>query len=80
MPAPPAGLVDAAATVPGKPGARWTFQDGQVVHEDSRDVNLTGDGANVFQISKPDGFPAGRYKVEISLDGTVVQSKEFEVK
>ena len=71
---------DAAATVPGKLGAKWTYQDGQTVHEDSRDLNLTGDGVTAFQISKPDGFPAGRYKVEISLDGSVVQSKEFEVK
>lgn len=71
---------DAAATVPGRLSAKWTFQDGQTVHEDSRDLNLTGDGVTAFQISKPDGFPAGRYKVEISLDGSVVQSKEFEVK
>ena len=71
---------DPAATVPGKLGARWTFQDGQTVHEESRDANLSGDGTTAFQISKPDGFPAGRYKVEISLDGSVVQSKEFEVK
>ncbi len=71
---------DAAATVPGRLSATWTFQDGQTVHEDSRDLNLTGDGVTAFQISKPDGFPAGRYKVEISLDGSVVQSKEFEVK
>lgn len=71
---------DPAATVPGKLAAKWTFQDGQTVHEDSRDLNLTGDGSTAFQISKPDGFPVGRYKVEISLDGAVVQSKEFEVK
>ena len=71
---------DAAATVPGRLSARWTFQDGQTVHEDSRDLNLTGDGVTAFQISKPDGFPPGRYKVEISLDGSVVQSKEFEVR
>jgi hypothetical protein len=71
---------DAAASVPGRLGAKWTFQDGQTVHEESRDANLTGDGVTTFQISKPDGLPAGRYKVEISLDGTVVQSKDFEVK
>lgn len=64
----------------GRLAAKWTFQDGQTVHEESRDLNLTGDGTTAFQISKPDGFPPGRYKVEISLDGSVVQSKEFEVK
>ena len=72
---------DAMATVPGKLAARWTFQDGQTVHEESRDLSITGDGTTTaFQVSKPDGFPVGRYKVEISLDGSVVQSKEFEVK
>ena len=71
---------DSMAAVPGKLGARWTFQDGQTVHEESRDATLTGDGVTAFQISKPDGLPVGRYKVEISLDGAVVQSKDFEVK
>ena len=43
--------------------------------------DVAGDGTTTaFQVSKPDGFPVGRYKVEISLDGSVVQSKEFEVK
>lgn len=71
---------DPMASVPGKLSAKWTYQDGQTVHEDSRDLNLTGDGVTTFQISKPDGLPAGRYKVEVALDGTVVQSKDFEVK
>ena len=68
------------ATVPGKLAAKWTFQDGQTVHEDSRDLNLTGDGVTAFQISKPDGWPTGKYKVEVSLDGSVVQTREFDVK
>ena len=71
---------DAAATVPGKLSAKWTYQDGQTVNEESRDLNLTGDGVTAFQISMPGGLPAGQYKVEISLDGAVVQSKDFEVK
>jgi hypothetical protein len=71
---------DPMATVPGKLSAKWTYQDGQTVHEDSRDLNLAANNVTDFQISKPDGFPAGRYKVEIALDGTVVQSKDFEVK
>ena len=71
---------DATATVPGKLAAKWSFQDGQVVNEESKDVNLSGAGTTEFHIAKPDGFPAGKYKVEISLDGNVVQSKDFEVK
>lgn len=71
---------DPAATVPGKLTAKWSFEDGQVVNEESKDVNLSGDGTTEFHIEKPDGFPAGKYKVEISLDGKAMQSKDFEVK
>ncbi len=71
---------DPAAKVPGKLTAKWTFQDGQVVNEESQDLSFTGDGVTDFRIAKPDGFPAGNYKVEVSLDGTVAQSKDFAVK
>src|SRR3546814_1055745 len=71
---------DPAASVPGTLKATWTFEDGQVVNEESKSVNLTGAGNTEFHIAKPDGFPAGSYKVEISLDGNVVQSKDFTVK
>ncbi|HEY9540451.1 MAG TPA: hypothetical protein VIR05_02310 [Luteimonas sp.] len=71
---------DPAASVPGTLKATWTFEDGQVVNEESKSVNLTGAGNTEFHIAKPDGFPAGSYKVEISLDGNVVQSKDFSVK
>ena len=72
---------DPAANVPGKLGVKWTHVDSnQTVHEESRDVNFTGTGVTDFQISKPDGWPTGKYKVEVSLDGNVVQSREFEVK
>ena len=70
---------DPAASVPGTLKATWTFEDGQVVNEESKSVNLTGVGNTEFHIAKPDGFPAGSYKVEIALDGNVVQSKDFTV-
>lgn len=58
--------------------ARWTFEDGQVVDESSRTISP---GANVteFHISNPGGFPTGEYRVEILLDGRVVETEEFEV-
>lgn len=75
------GTSDPAASVPGKLGAKWTHVDSnQTVHEESKDVAFAGDGVTDFQISKPDGWPLGKYKVEISLDGAVVQTREFEVK
>lgn len=75
------GTSDPAASVAGKLGAKWTHVDSnQTVHEESRDLTFAGDGVTDFQISKPDGWPTGKYRVEITLDGAVVQTREFEVK
>lgn len=63
----------------GKLNAKWTYQDGQTVDSQDKDV-AAGMQVTDFSISKPDGWPAGKYKVEISLDGAVVQSRDFEVK
>lgn len=72
---------DPSATVATKLAAKWTYQDGQTVKEDPAvDVQATNGGVTEFNISSPKGFPEGKYKVEISQDGNVVQSKEFEVK
>src|SRR3546814_16127729 len=71
---------DPAASVPGTLKATWTFEDGQVVNEESKSVNLTGPGNTEFHIAKPDGFPAGSYQVAISLDRNVAQSNAFSVK
>ena len=60
--------------------AKWTYQDGQTVHEDSKTLNATSPQTTAFMISKPSGFPAGNYKVEISLNGSPVASKDFTVK
>jgi hypothetical protein len=59
--------------------AKWTFQDGQVI--DTQDKTVPA-GAQVtdFSISKPGGWPAGHYKLEISDNGMVVQTREFDIK
>jgi hypothetical protein len=72
---------DPAASVPGKLAVKWTHLDSnQTINEESRDATLTGMGNTEFHIAKPSGWPTGKYKVEVSLDGNVVQSREFEVK
>ena len=60
--------------------ARWTFNDGQVVDESTQNISPTGPAVTEFHISKPDGFPTGKYKVEIKLNGQTVETKDFEVK
>jgi len=60
-------------------GAKWTYQDGQTVNDSSQTIAPAGPAVTTFHISKPDGWPAGNYKVEISLDGKSVSSKDFTV-
>ncbi|UHQ20456.1 hypothetical protein LVB87_04660 [Lysobacter sp. KIS68-7] len=70
-----------AAATPAKIGARWTHVDSnQTVNEESRDVQLQGDQAWDFEITNSKPWPTGKYKVEVMLDGSVVQTREFDVK
>jgi hypothetical protein len=60
---------------------RWTYgAKGTLVNEESRDFAPTGPAGTEFHITKPSGWPAGAYKVEVSADGAVVATKDFEVK
>jgi len=68
---PPAG-----ATI----SARWTFEDGQLVSEGREQLTSSERNATEFHISKPDGWPSGRYKVAIALNGQPSGQREFEVR
>ena len=60
--------------------ARWTYQDGQVVKEQSEAIAPSGKARTEFHIVKPDGWPVGKYAVAVSLNGTSAGSKDFTVK
>jgi hypothetical protein len=60
--------------------ARWTYEDGQVVDESTQTIAPDGPAATEFHIAKPGGFPAGRYKVEVTANGALAGSREFEVR
>ena len=60
--------------------ARWTYEDGQIVNETSETISPSGPAATEFHIAKPDGWPAGRYKVEITSNGMSAGAREFEVR
>lgn len=60
--------------------AVWTFQTGQVVLADTQAIAPTGPAHTEFHISKPSGWPVGKYKVSISLDGALAGAQDFEVK
>jgi hypothetical protein len=78
--------VTTAANASGKIGARWTYlgADGNAAptEVDTQTKDLSGGAATTheFHVSKPDGWPAGKYRVEITHDGTVVQTRDFDVR
>jgi uncharacterized protein YfaS (alpha-2-macroglobulin family) len=59
--------------------ARWTFEDGQLVDETTQSISPNGETRTEFHISKPEGWPKGKYKVEVFVDGQPAGSKEFNV-
>lgn len=63
---------------PGDLTAKWTFEDGQVVDTQTKAIPA-GPQVTDFSISKPDGWPAGDYTLELMINGMVVQTRELEV-
>jgi hypothetical protein len=62
--------------------AKWSYtKDGKTVpvSEDTATITPAGPATTEFHISKPDGWPAGDYSVEIVLDGSSVATKSFKV-
>ncbi|WP_199171554.1 MULTISPECIES: hypothetical protein [Luteimonas] len=62
-----------------KIGARWTFGEDRLVHETEADVPA-GPQVIAFDIQHPEGWPVGAYRIEVLLDGTVVETREFAVR
>jgi hypothetical protein len=63
--------------------ARWTYRKGgqvAVVKEDSMTIDTTGPATHEFHVSKPDGWPAGDYEVEVTLDRQPAGTKRLTVK
>jgi hypothetical protein len=59
--------------------ARWSFQDGQTVDERTETITPNGDAYTQFLVSKPSGWPAGRYTLHVLVNNQQVQSKDFTV-
>jgi hypothetical protein len=76
--------VDTAGSGTANLKAKWTFigKDGKSVpvKEDTQTIQATGPSTTEFHVSKPDGWPAGNYQVEVLLNDQVVQTKKFAVK
>lgn len=62
--------------------AKWTFEDGQVVDSLSQSVaapTMGTQSVTEFHVTKPSGWPAGRYTVEVWLDGRSLGTREITV-
>lgn len=58
---------------------RWTFEGNQFVAEDAQDITPTGPSRTEFHLSKPTGLASGNYRVEVTLNGAPVGTKEFKI-
>ena len=58
---------------------RWTSEDGQVVQESTQNIAPTGPAVTEFHASKPEGWPAGKYKLEVSANGQPAGTLQFSV-
>ena len=66
-----------------EPGAstltvRWRL-NGQVVSEANKDVSYMRPAATEFHLQNSGGFPPGPYQVDILVDGTLAESRNFRV-
>jgi uncharacterized protein YfaS (alpha-2-macroglobulin family) len=59
--------------------ARWTYEDGQVVDETTQTISPAGAAVTEFHISMPEGLPAGRYQLELLLNGQSVERRSFTI-
>jgi hypothetical protein len=59
--------------------AKWSFEDGQLVNESTRTIAPVNKERTEFHIAKPDGWPAGKYKLEVFLNDQSAETKSFDV-
>lgn len=78
-------LYASVATVGSSAGAtlnaKWSYLEGQgqLVSSISQSVATDGPALTTFQVQNPDLWPEGKYKVEISIDGKSVATKDFSI-
>lgn len=61
--------------------ARLTFEDGQVAGEESQALNTSGAETTNIEFRNANGWPAGRYTVNVSVDGQPAgMSQQIEIR
>ncbi len=61
--------------------AKWSYLEGrgQLVGNISQSIATDGPAITTFKLHNPDLWPEGRYKVEITIDGKPVASRDFRI-
>lgn len=60
--------------------ARWLAPDGSMIAETVQPLVPIAATATTFDISNPQGWPAGEYQVLIGVNKRILQTKKFEVR
>ena len=62
--------------------AKWSYLEGQgqLVSSVSQSIATDGPAITTFKVENPDLWPAGKYKVEISLDSKPVATQDFAIR
>lgn len=61
--------------------AKLTYQDGQVAGQKSETLNTTGMGTTNIEFTNTNPWPAGKYKVDVTLNGQPAgMTQEIEIK
>ena len=73
-------VLSGQSPAPHRLDARWSHLDSkQTVLAEGKTLVFNGNAVTTFQISRPNGWPAGHYKLELLLDQMLVQTRLFEV-
>lgn len=61
--------------------AKWSYLEGkgQLVSSLSQAIATDGPAITTFKVNNPDLWPAGKYQVEIFLDGQPVTQQSFQI-
>lgn len=72
---------DASVPVDATINAKLTYQDGQVAGDQSTTIKAEDAGSTKISFTKASPWPAGKYKVDVTVNGTPVgMTQEVEVK
>lgn len=72
---------DASVPVEAALAAKLTYQDGQTAGEENTTIKAEDAGTTKITFKKASPWPTGKYKVDVTLNGTAVgMTQEVEIK